>query len=551
MTASENPFHPSVIFFVGLIGIFLFTGLLHIKELACLLHGLLYMVSLPAGYLVLVIYSMCNLFNVSWGTREAPKRKTQAELQQVKAEKEKKKDGFFARLFLRSSYLKEVKELLQSVGRREDISSESRIVESLKELNRNFVFYATHGNEPQLAIDPQEIAVDVEETVADEAQEDEMHQTPAPESTDAAKSESPQPPPERPAVVAPPSDEWLHDRDLGNGPLLMVNADENVFWNIFIDKYLKPLEKDEQKEIEIKAGLFDLRDNYVFMFVMSNLLWIALNYMFQEKKPVSIPFLGQDVELLGLLFVFFFLIILLIQFGGMLVHRWGTLQHMISVTDVTFFRRNLGLPSDTIQLADALKFCQEFNHEPIPDYEVDDEDERTPAVLHTAVVQGKSVHIKADLNRSVRETILAKGMSLSATNAGKSLMQSMKHGIPMYLQGSTLARGKDDVEGSAVSFVRNLRQSLAAGNIKRQDTKRLPSALRRRNLHDAASHVIKRAKQTVHFKLEEDEEESENVYESLDEFGHGTMGRSFAKKMKHFKKSLPPRTNGYYGGIDV
>ncbi|XP_041372213.1 uncharacterized protein LOC121385560 isoform X2 [Gigantopelta aegis] len=163
VTAAESPFHPSVIFFVGLIAIFLFTGLLHIKELGCLAHGLLYMITLPAGYLVLVIYSMCNLFNVSWGTREAPKRKTQAELEQEKIEKEKPKDGFLAKLFLRSSYLKELKDLLQSLGnislRKED-KSESQIVEGLKELNKNFIRYATRGNEPLAESGPEEIVVD-------------------------------------------------------------------------------------------------------------------------------------------------------------------------------------------------------------------------------------------------------------------------------------------------------------------------------------------------------------------------------------------------------
>jgi hypothetical protein len=39
-----------------------------------------------------------------------------------------------------------------------------------------------------------------------------------------------------------------------------------------------------------------------------------------------------EVDLLGLLFIFFYLAILLLQFVGMIIHRWGTFQHLVSVT---------------------------------------------------------------------------------------------------------------------------------------------------------------------------------------------------------------------------
>jgi chitin synthase len=35
-----------------------------------LLHGFLYLVTIPGGYLLLVTYALCNLHVVSWGTRE-------------------------------------------------------------------------------------------------------------------------------------------------------------------------------------------------------------------------------------------------------------------------------------------------------------------------------------------------------------------------------------------------------------------------------------------------------------------------------------------------
>ncbi|XP_059154827.1 uncharacterized protein LOC131940217 [Physella acuta] len=53
-----------------LIGIFLLGGLLHPREVYCLLHGVWYLLCLPSAYLILIIYSVCNLTDSSWGTRE-------------------------------------------------------------------------------------------------------------------------------------------------------------------------------------------------------------------------------------------------------------------------------------------------------------------------------------------------------------------------------------------------------------------------------------------------------------------------------------------------
>lgn len=69
----------SSFFFIFLVALFFITGLLHPQEMMCLLYGLLYLVTLPGGYVLLVIYSICNLHVVSWGTREVaekvPKKK--------------------------------------------------------------------------------------------------------------------------------------------------------------------------------------------------------------------------------------------------------------------------------------------------------------------------------------------------------------------------------------------------------------------------------------------------------------------------------------------
>ncbi|XP_053386788.1 uncharacterized protein LOC123541764 isoform X2 [Mercenaria mercenaria] len=51
-------------------GIFLITAVLHLQECIYVLHGIWYLMCLPAGYLLLIIYSICNITDRSWGTRE-------------------------------------------------------------------------------------------------------------------------------------------------------------------------------------------------------------------------------------------------------------------------------------------------------------------------------------------------------------------------------------------------------------------------------------------------------------------------------------------------
>ena len=57
------------LFFV--FGSFFLAGILHPQEIGCLPYLLIYYITIPAMYLLLVIFSLFNLNNVSWGTRYA------------------------------------------------------------------------------------------------------------------------------------------------------------------------------------------------------------------------------------------------------------------------------------------------------------------------------------------------------------------------------------------------------------------------------------------------------------------------------------------------
>lgn len=63
---------PSSVFFMSVALQIVVTGLLHPQELEALPAGLVYYITIPSMYMLLVIYSVFNMNDVSWGTRENP-----------------------------------------------------------------------------------------------------------------------------------------------------------------------------------------------------------------------------------------------------------------------------------------------------------------------------------------------------------------------------------------------------------------------------------------------------------------------------------------------
>ncbi|XP_058240942.1 chitin synthase 1 [Hemibagrus wyckioides] len=68
---------PTGIFLVSMSVMYLVTAILHPQEFGMIVYGLMYFICIPSGYLLLTIYSLVNMNNVSWGTRESNKEKEQ------------------------------------------------------------------------------------------------------------------------------------------------------------------------------------------------------------------------------------------------------------------------------------------------------------------------------------------------------------------------------------------------------------------------------------------------------------------------------------------
>lgn len=67
---------PSSLFLILIVTQLVITALLHPREFGCLLYGIIYYITVPSMYCLLIIYSLFNLNDITWGTREVKTRKT-------------------------------------------------------------------------------------------------------------------------------------------------------------------------------------------------------------------------------------------------------------------------------------------------------------------------------------------------------------------------------------------------------------------------------------------------------------------------------------------
>ncbi|XP_030646448.1 chitin synthase chs-1-like [Chanos chanos] len=70
MVEEQTFMTPAGLFFISMILIYVVTAALHPQEFSLVIYGFLYFLCIPSGYLLLTIYSMVNMNNVTWGTRE-------------------------------------------------------------------------------------------------------------------------------------------------------------------------------------------------------------------------------------------------------------------------------------------------------------------------------------------------------------------------------------------------------------------------------------------------------------------------------------------------
>jgi chitin synthase len=67
---AESWTSPNSLLLIFVVSVFIVAAILHPQEFYCLMWGWLYFVWVPSAYLLMQIYSVSNVNNTSWGTRE-------------------------------------------------------------------------------------------------------------------------------------------------------------------------------------------------------------------------------------------------------------------------------------------------------------------------------------------------------------------------------------------------------------------------------------------------------------------------------------------------
>ncbi|VVD01781.1 unnamed protein product [Leptidea sinapis] len=386
---------PSAIFLISLSSSFFIAACLHPQEFWCIVPGLIYLLSIPSMYLLLILYSIINLNVVSWGTREVQTKKTKKEIEQEKKEAEEAKKkvkqksllGFlqgvnsneeegsiefsFAGLFkcLLCTHPKGTEEKVQLLH----IASTLEKLEKKLENVERIVDPHGHSRSRKLSVGLRGSTSGDLVTVAEGEEER--------GSDSETETMSTEPRERRDDLINP---YWIEDPELKKGEMDFLSQSELTFWKDLIDKYLYPIDANKEEQARISRDLKELRDSSVFSFFMINALFVLIVFLLQLNKDnlhVKWPFgvktnitydeATQEVliskeylqlEPIGLVFVFFFALILVIQFSAMLFHRFGTLAHILASTELNWFcnKKSEDLSQDALLDKNAIAIVKDL-----------------------------------------------------------------------------------------------------------------------------------------------------------------------------------------------
>ncbi|XP_049868768.1 chitin synthase chs-2 isoform X1 [Pectinophora gossypiella] len=387
---------PSAIFLIALSSSFFIAACLHPQEFWCIVPGIIYLLSIPSMYLLLILYSIINLNVVSWGTREVQVKKTKKEIEQEKKEAEEAK---------KNAKQKSLLGFLPGGNNNED---EGSIEFSLAGLFK--CMFCTHpkGAEEKVqlmhitstleklekkienverAVDPHGLHRGRKLSVGHRGSAngdhlDALAEGPEDNSSDSETDTLSTSPRERRDELINPY--WIEDPELKKGEVDFLSQSELQFWKELIDKYLYPIDANKEEQARIAGDLIELRNKSVFAFFMFNALFILIVFLLQLNKdqlhvdwPLGIKTnitviadTGEviitkeylQLEPIGLVFVFFFALILVIQFTAMLFHRFGTLSHILASTELNWFctKKSEDLSQDALLDKNAIAIVKDL-----------------------------------------------------------------------------------------------------------------------------------------------------------------------------------------------
>ncbi len=300
-------FMPSTLFLCIVIIISIAAGLCHPYECSDLICGIFYFLCIPAGYLFLIIYAICNLHDISWGTREKEKAVLNHQNKQSLAVETDEK--------LRVASKQIMKDILNQANNIDNTISCTNLISSISRWINNILILRSLESVQKMTDnknkDPSSLScVTVEQENDSMLENIDIHV----ETDDIS---------------------WLGDN------FKYLDSDEEMFWTELISNYLEPLHHNEETKRLVAESLKELRNKVAFAFFFINGLWLAIMTAMYEIKGslvIHVPTLDGDslvpIEPLGLIFLVIFTCLLLLQFVGMANLRYETFLHLLAATNL-------------------------------------------------------------------------------------------------------------------------------------------------------------------------------------------------------------------------
>uniref|UniRef100_A0A8R1DIP0 chitin synthase n=1 Tax=Caenorhabditis japonica TaxID=281687 RepID=A0A8R1DIP0_CAEJA len=368
---------PHSMFMVAVVTSFMTAAILHPLEFTCIIPGTIYFLAIPCMYMLLPIYSVCNMHTVAWGTREDPRPTEKNALAKRPANletgiKEDLSSGCSRFLCCGRNTVDPM-----SVVINEKINEVIKKVERIERkqhpslARRASILSSTGGT---IQIDKCSEADEDEQAEIEDALEmsNQSHAAKKNQKWKQAQSEA-----------------WLADKALKRAEREFLEPEEESFWNDVIEKYLSPLVMDGKDMDRLRAGLIAIRNSHTVYFLMINVVFIITVLVLQIHKDclniewpigpkynhtVRPCYASHDdskeeiwvmtrlqLEPIGLVFLMFFVSILIIQFLAMLCHRFGTLAHIIASTELFCFRKTMDrLSEDELVAQNAVEIAREL-----------------------------------------------------------------------------------------------------------------------------------------------------------------------------------------------
>ncbi|XP_078047479.1 hyaluronan synthase-like protein kkv isoform X3 [Augochlora pura] len=394
---------PSALFLMMMIGELVIAAFLHPSEYYCFKYIVMYIITLPSMYLLLIVYSVTNLNDITWGTREVkatPKKSSELEQEKKEAEEAKRKAkqksllgffqngvgtnddeegsveislaGLFKCMFCTHGQVSSEKQQLVTIG-----ESLDHLGKRLEVIERAVDPHGHASNRRRASSVGSRTAGTLGDIGEDPAEDRECH-------SDAETETSQNTEGNREGNNFSSRPYWLNDEGLKKGEIDVLSLQEEQFWKDLLDKYLYPIDEDKTEKARIAKDLKDLRDQSVFAFFMLNALFVLIVFLLQLNKDllhVKWPFgiktnITYDHEMqevritkeylqlepIGLVFVFFFALILVIQFTAMLFHRFGTFAHILASTSLDWHccKKTKDLSDEALLPKDAVEIVRDL-----------------------------------------------------------------------------------------------------------------------------------------------------------------------------------------------